>query len=110
MKAILSLAACVIFVLFTPLVAAQVDFNQDISAEDQATFDTILEPVMRVYTLVKYIASVIAVLALLFAGVNYMFSGSDPHKRDTSKNTAMYVVLGLFVIWAAPLVVQFIIG
>ena len=85
------------------------DFNQEISEDDKDTFDKILEPVMKVYSLVKYGASVIAVLVLLFAGINYMTSGADPKKREHSKNMAMYVVVGLLVIWAAPTVVNFIL-
>jgi hypothetical protein len=60
--------------------------------------------------LVKYAASVIAVLMLLFAGVNYIISAGDPAKREQSKSMAMYVVFGLVVIWAAPLLVKYIVG
>lgn len=103
------LVALLFFVVAPTLVHA-VEFNETISDQDRATFDEILEPVIRVYNLVKYAATVIAVMVLLFAGVNYMLSGSDPKKRETAKHMAMYVVLGLIVIWAAPLVVQFILG
>lgn len=96
-------------VLLSPIVAA-VSFDQQPSAEDKATFDKVLEPVMKVYNLVKYVATVIAVIVLLFAGISYMTSGSDPKKRDTAKNMAMYVIIGLIVIWAAPIIVNFIIG
>lgn len=90
--------------------AMAVDFNQSISAEDKATFDQILTPVMTIYNLVKYIASAIAGVVLLFAGISYMASGSDPKKRENSKQMAMYVIIGLIVIWAAPLIVQLIVG
>jgi uncharacterized membrane protein len=87
-----------------------VDFNQAVSAQDQATFDQILEPVMKVYNLVKYSATVLAVIVLLFAGISYILSGSDPGKREKAKNMAMYVILGLIIIWAAPAIVSFIVG
>jgi len=87
-----------------------VDLDTEISDEDKATFDAILEPVMKVYNFVKYAASVLAVMVLLFAGISYMASGSDPKKRDGAKNMAMYVIIGLVVIWAAPLIVNFIAG
>ncbi len=87
-----------------------VDFSQGPSSEDKATFDQILKPVMKIYNLVKYVASAIAAVVLLFAGVTYMVSGSDPKKRDNAKSMAMYVVIGLVVIWAAPMVVQLIVG
>jgi type IV secretory pathway VirB2 component (pilin) len=99
----------VLAVLFITPVAQAIDFEDDISDDDKATFDKILEPVLKVYNLVKYAASVIAVLVLLFAGITYMTSGSDPRKRDNAKNMATYVVIGLFVIWAAPMVVNFVI-
>ena len=90
--------------------ASAVEFNQSISDQDKATFDQILSPVMKIYNLVKYAATVVAVIILLFAGVNYMTSGDDPKKREQSKSMVMYVVIGLIVIWAAPLVVNFIVG
>jgi type IV secretory pathway VirB2 component (pilin) len=92
-----------------PMVAA-IDFDQDISPEDRQTFDEILQPVMKVYNLVKYAATVIAVVILLFAAISFMTSGSDPKKREDAKNMAMYVIIGLIVIWAAPLIVNWIVG
>jgi len=99
----------VLAMMFVMPAAQAVDFEDDISDDDKATFDKILEPVLKVYNLVKYAASVIAVMVLLFAGITYMTSGSDPRKRDNAKNMATYVVIGLFVIWAAPMVVNFVI-
>lgn len=95
--------------LSTHLIMA-VDFNQEISSEDKASFDQILEPVLKIYNLVKYSATVLAVLVLLFAGISYMTSGANPGKREKSKNMVMYVVVGLIVIWAAPLIVNFIVA
>jgi multisubunit Na+/H+ antiporter MnhB subunit len=100
---------CLLAMFALSLVSA-VDFNQEISDEDKAAFDQILEPVMKIYNLVKYTASVIAVVVLLFAGITYITSGSDPGKREKAKNMAMYVVVGLIVIWAAPLIVNFVVN
>jgi hypothetical protein len=107
MKFVFALIFCSVLIL--NFVSA-VDFDDDISDEDKATFDEILVPVMKIYNLIKYTATVFAALALLLAGFNYMMGGSDPKKRETAKGTAMYVVIGLLVIWAAPLVVNFIVG
>jgi len=90
--------------------ATALEFNQTLSASDKATFDQMLSPVMKIYNLVKYSATVLAVLVLLFAGVMYITAGSDPGKREKAKNMAMYVIIGLVVIWAAPLIVNFIVG
>jgi len=101
-------------VFFLSMVAMQfvmaVDFNQPISSEDKQTFDQILEPVMKIYNLIKYVATVVAVIVLLFAGLTYMTAGSNPAKREQAKSMIMYVVIGLVVIWIAPLIVNFIVS
>src|SRR3989338_568554 len=107
---LLALTSLLLMFLVVPTLAMAVDFNQSVSSQDKATFDQILTPVMTIYNLVKYISSAIGGVVLLFAGINYMISGSDPKKRDDSKNMAMYVVIGLIVIWAAPLIVGLIAG
>lgn len=105
----LSLAVMILAHLFIlPLVSAE--FNDTISPEDKATFDKMLEPLNKIYNFVKYIATFIAVLMLLGAGVLYIASGTDPQKRNNAKNMVMYVVIGLVVIWMAPLAVQFMVG
>lgn len=110
-KQIISLGFLFLFlILMTMKITIAQDFDGKLSDEDKEKFDKMLEPVMKVYQLIKYVATVIAVLILLFAGITYMTSGSDPMKRDKAKNMAMYVVIGLIVIWAAPLVVKFIVG
>lgn len=89
---------------------AAADLDTTISEADKAKFDEILTPVAKIYNFIKYAASLIAVIALLFAGISYMFSGNDIKKRDTSKNMAAYVLIGLVVIWAAPFVVNLLIA
>ncbi len=76
------------------------------SSGDTAAFDQILQPVWKVYNFVKYIATAIAAIFLVFAGIMYMTSGSDMMKRENAKHTIGYVVVGLIVIWAAPYIVQ----
>jgi len=98
------------FVLLVMPFVFSVDFGEEISQEDQETFDEILVPVMGIYNFIKYGATALAGVMLLFAGVNYMTSGSDIKKRENAKHMATYVVIGLVVIWATPLVVNFLVG
>ena len=101
-------------VLLLSLIAMQLvssaDFDQDLSDEDKETFDEILNPVMKIYNLVKYSATVLAVVVLLFAGVTYLISGSNPAKREQAKSMITYVIIGLMVIWVAPLIVNFVVS
>ena len=73
---------------------------------DTATFDQILQPVWKIYSFVKYIATAIAAIVLVIAGIGVMTSGNDMMKRENSKNTIGYVVVGLIIIWAAPFIIQ----
>jgi len=104
-NAILALAVFMLMVM--PLVTAQF---QEPTAEEKAAFDEILTPVIKIYNLVKYTATAIASVMLLFAGLTYMTSGGDPKKKETAKNMATYVVIGLIVIWVAPLAVNLLVG
>ena len=98
-----------IFVLLflVPLVFA-LEFD-DISSSDKQTFNEILEPVMKIYNLVKYTSTVIACIMGVFAGITYITSGSEPKKRDSAKQMITYILIGLAIIWAAPLIVNFLL-
>ena len=107
----LALLGLMFFVTMTVMqFVLAVDFNQTISSQDKATFDQILTPVMKIYNMAKYISTAIAVVVLLFAGISFITSAGNPGKREQAKNIGMYVIIGLVIIWAAPLVVNFIVG
>ncbi|MBT3985389.1 hypothetical protein HOD38_01370 [archaeon] len=105
----LLLLAFVLLISLTPLVSAAIDLNQPLDAADEAAFDEILEPVMSIYNFIKYIATAIAAVVLVVAGITFMTSGSDPGKREQAKSMIMYVVAGLILIWIAPLIVNFLV-
>ena len=83
---------------------------EDISEEDKEKYDQVLEPITKIYNFVKYAATVIASLFLVFAGVTFITAGSDMNKRESAKTMATYVLVGLIVIWAAPYVVSIVSG
>ena len=110
MKLYLWIPLTFVLLQFASHAVVAAELNTTISSEDKATFDQILVPVMKVYNFVKYVASVVAVIFMLFAGLSYMTSGSDIRKRDTAKNIATYVLIGLFIVWAAPMAVSYVAG
>ena len=87
---------CVIFFLFVPLVHAQTDVSQ------------ITEPLNKIYDLVKAVISIVAILAITFAGAKFMFSGEDIKAREGAKAMVSYAIVGLVIIWVAPLMVSFL--
>ena len=102
--------AGIIILLIILLPLAQAADLEEMSSEDKAAFDEILEPVMKIYNFVKYASTLVAVIVLLIAGIQYMMSGHDPRKRETAKNMGMYVIIGMLVIWAAPMFVKLILS
>ena len=80
------------------------------SASSTASYDEILTPVYAIYDFVKYSATLISGLVLLFAGITYIASGSDVGKREKAKSMITYVIVGLVVIWAAPFIVKLVLG
>ncbi len=94
--------------LATPLVLATIDFDQGLTQDEEDMIDEILAPVMKVYNFIKYAATVAGVLMLVFAGITFVTAGGDTGQKEKAKNMAVGVVIGLIIIWVAPLVVEFI--
>lgn len=69
---------------------------------------TITEPINKIYDLVKAVISILGILALTVAGGYYMFSGSNIQHRENAKSMASYAVIGLVLVWVAPLVVTYL--
>ena len=70
MKQILLIFLLLGVILSTGLVLAT-DFSGNITQQDQQKFDQILEPVMKIYNFIKYAATALAVVFLVFAGITF---------------------------------------
>ena len=68
----------------------------------------VIAPVMKIYSFVKYAATVAGVLMLVFSGITFVTAGGENEKKEKAKRMATGVVIGLVVIWVAPLVVNYI--
>ncbi len=108
-KKMILLLALVLIVSLVPMVSAEIELSETLSSDDEDAFDEILEPVMDIYNFIKYIATAVAALVLVGAGILFMLSGTDPRKREQAKSMVMYVVMGLVIIWIAPLLVDFLV-
>ena len=73
-----------------------------------ATVADITAPVTRIYDLIKGIISVVGIIALTIAGAMYMFSGSNIQNRENAKSMVSYAIIGLVLVWVAPLVVGYL--
>lgn len=102
------LLTLVVITMVMPFVAA--DLDDDITPEEQEAFDEILTPVMKIYNFIKYSATVIAALFMVFSAVTFMTAGDDQRKRDNAKKSLSYIIVGLMVIWAVPYAISFLVG
>ena len=73
-----------------------------------APVDDITAPVTKIYDLIKNIVSVLGIIAITVAGAMYMFSGSNIKSRENAKSMVSYAVIGLVLVWVAPLVVNYL--
>ncbi len=97
-----------LLLLLVPCALAAIDFDADLDPADEAQFDQILAPVMKIYNFIKYAATVAGVLMLVFAGINFVTAGGETGKKEKAKNMAVGVIIGLIIIWIAPQVVNYI--
>ena len=70
--------------------------------------EAITAPITKIYDLVKAIASIVGVIAITIAGGVYMLSGNNLQQRDNAKSMVSYSIVGLILVWAAPLLVNYL--
>jgi len=92
------------------LIVAPTVFSAVHAAEtgDTATFNEILRPILKITNFVKYAATILALLYLIFAGVSFVISGGNVGSRENSKSMIAFIIVGLAVIWAAPLIINYV--
>ncbi len=68
----------------------------------------ITQPLDKIYTALKAIVSVAAVIVVTIAGAKLMFSGDNLPARENAKLMVSYAIFGLVVVWVAPFVVSYL--
>ena len=77
-------------------------------AQASGDIGQITAPLNKIYDLAKAVVSVVALLALTYAGARFMFSGDDLKSRENAKGIVTYALAGLVLVWVAPLLVNFL--
>jgi type IV secretory pathway VirB2 component (pilin) len=83
-------------------------FMPGVFADSTGDIASITEPLNKIYALVKGVISIGAVLIITFAGVKFMTSGDNIHAREGSKAMLTYAIIGLVIVWIAPLLVEYL--
>ncbi|MBI4147290.1 TrbC/VirB2 family protein [Candidatus Woesearchaeota archaeon] len=95
MKKFLSMLSILLF--FAGMVFAQATDVSQITA-----------PITNIYDLVKGVVLILGIIAITVAGAIYMFSGSNIQTRENAKSMVSYAVVGLVLVWVAPLMVNYL--
>ncbi|MFH1064115.1 MAG: hypothetical protein V1729_03475, partial [Candidatus Woesearchaeota archaeon] len=78
----------VLVLLTVPVAFGAVDFNKPLTVDEEAQFDQILAPVMKIYSFIKYAATIAGVLMLVFSGITFVTAGGEQGKKEKAKNMA----------------------
>ena len=89
-----------LLVLAVLLLVVQVAFAASVS--------DVTAPITKIYDLIKGVVSVVGIIALTIAGAMYMFSGSNIQNRENAKNMVSYAIVGLVLVWVAPVLVGYL--
>ncbi len=65
---------------------------------------------LRAADLIAVATGVIAVIAIIIAGIRFATSHGDPQSVNTAKNTILYAVIGLIVIVVARGIIVFVVN
>ena len=63
----------------------------------------------RITDVVLYIVGAVAVVMLIIGGVKYVVSGGDAKKVTDAKNTILYAIIGLVIVFFAYAIVHFVL-
>lgn len=86
--------------VFAVLLIAQMVFAASVS--------DVTAPITKIYDLIKGVVLVVGLIALTVAGGMYMFSGSNIQSRENAKHMVSYAIVGLVVVWVAPVLVAYL--
>lgn len=83
---------------------APTDLNLDSSAPQGTPAD-----VTAILNVVYLIAGIVAVIAIIIAGIRYTTSNGDSGQIQSAKNMTFYSIIGLVVVIIAASITQFVI-
>ncbi len=92
-----------------PLVFSQIDINpEDLNIPKQTS--GIDSNIANIFEVVIMIFGAIAMIVIIYAGIQYLLSQGDPAKTTTARNTIIYAAIGLAISVLAFSIVSFVSG
>ena len=78
-------------------------------AQGAALVIPIDQPICRLYSLIQVVGTIGGVLLAAYAGLN-LSTSHELTERNNSKLMIQGAILGVIIIWLAPLIVKYLVG
>ena len=102
-------SAILLLLVFGNVYAFGNGFNNDmIQYQDDENINQLKTPFAKVFNSAVLILRILSVGGVIFAGVKYMFT--DASKKSEIKQSMVYLVIGMVIVFAASIVVQYIVA
>lgn len=66
--------------------------------------------IAKVTLIIATVAGIAAVVMIIVAGLQFIFSGGEAQKTATARNTILYAIIGLIVIALASAIITFVVS
>lgn len=91
-----------IFIMFLGMFSVYADAPKDPSVTGATAIDAVTSRVGKIWATIERIVQVVAVAAIVFAGLRYMFASADG-RADIKKQTVILIVGAVFVFGAVKI-------
>jgi hypothetical protein len=88
---------------------SQIDINPDELNIPQQT-EGIDSNIVNIIEITIVVFGAVAMLIIIYAGIQFMLSQGDPAKTTTARNTVIYAAIGLAITVLAFSIVSFVTG
>lgn len=120
-KILFSLCALLIFVLTPSPIASAFDPNAEVcrdgAARQSSVCDTDRNPIvgndgilLEIVNIIALVAGFAAVIVIIIAGFQFVFSNGDSSKISTARNALVFAIVGLIIIALSRVIIGFVLS
>ena len=100
-KSLFFIIICGIFLIAVPLIV-----KGQVSIPDPLQEREIIDIIDSIMSLLAMIGSGVAVIMIIWAGIQYMTSGGSEQRTTNAKKTLMWAIIGLAILWSANFIID----
>lgn len=85
------------------------DASNNSGCDEASTGITFKSVVTSILKLLSFAAGMLAVIMVIYAGVQFITSQGDPGKVSSARHTTMYAIIGLIIVVMAQTIIFFVL-